>query len=159
MEVPIPNFYFMGVQFVHLLALALWVGGIVMAGMVAAPVIFSRVPSRKLAGEVFGEIFRRFERVILVCIVALVATGIIKYVTWENLTPWNLTRYIAIGIMSACGLYSSLAVSPRLRALQTEIADGKGTPDQEALFDRLHRVSFQCMIVSLICGLIAILLA
>jgi putative copper export protein len=158
-EFPVPNFYFMGVQFVHLLALALWVGGIVMAGMITAPVLFTRLPSRKLAGELFGEVIKRFERLILACIVALIVTAVIKYLTWENLTPWNLSRYIAIVIMSACGLYSAFGLSPRLRELQAQIARGSGSTEHEALFERLHRRSFLCLVISLICGLVVILLA
>lgn len=159
MEFPIPNFYFMGVQFVHLLALAIWVGGLIMAGLVAAPVLFTRLSSKKVAGEVFGEMMRRFERLVLFCIVLLVLTGIIKYLTWENLTPWNLTRYVAIGIMSIAGIYSAWAISPKLRALQEQIGEGKGSGEHEALFTRLHRKSFQCMQVILVCGLIVFLMA
>lgn len=162
MEVPIPNFYFMAVQFVHLLALTLWVGGLVMAGMITAPVLFSRLSSRKLAGEIFGEVVRRFERLILICIVALIGTGIVKYLTWENLTPWNSTRYAAIAVMSVCGIYSAWGLSPRLMALQRQIGEAPGASaatEKEAVFERLHRRSFQCMVISLVCGLIVLLLA
>ena len=42
--------------------LALWVGGTLLVVM-AAPVLFRRIPSRDLAGEIFGELLRRFEAV------------------------------------------------------------------------------------------------
>lgn len=115
MEVPIPNFYFMGIQFIHLLALSIWVGGIVGIGLIVAPTLFQRIKSRRTAGELMGEILRKFDLLSLFCIAALIITGIIKYWTWENLTPWNLTRYLAILIMSGGGLYSALVVSPKLR--------------------------------------------
>lgn len=115
MEVPIPNFYFMGIQFIHLMALSIWVGGIVGIGLIVAPTLFRRIKSRKAAGELMGEILRKFDIVSLFCIAALIITGIIKYWTWENLTPWNLTRYAAILVMSGGGLYSALVVSPKLR--------------------------------------------
>ena len=116
MEVPIPNFYFMVVQFIHLLALSVWVGGIVAIGLIVAPILFRRIKSRRTAGELMGEILRKFDILSLFCIAALIITGIIKYWTWENLTPWNLTRYLAILVMSGGGLYSALVVSPKLRS-------------------------------------------
>lgn len=115
MEVPIPNFYFMGIQFIHLLALSIWVGGIVAIGLIVAPTLFRRIKSRRTAGDLMGEILRKFDLLSLFCIAALIITGMIKYWTWENLTPWNLTRYLAILVMSGGGLYSALVVSPKLR--------------------------------------------
>src|SRR5579884_1229982 len=127
MEVPIPNFYIMIVQFIHLLALSIWVGGIVGIGLIVAPILFRRIKSRKTAGELMGEILRRFDIVSLYCIAALIITGIIKYSTWENLTPWNLIRYVAILIMSSGGLYSALVVSPKLRNWMAYQSTGKVT--------------------------------
>jgi|SRR5579863_1749057 len=159
MEFPIPNFYFMGIQFIHLLALALWVGGLVAVGMITAPVLFGSLPSRTLAGEVFGEVHHRLERLLLVCAAALVITGAIKYTTWENLTPWNLIRYGVIALMSISILGSAFLLSPRLRLLQSE-AVGKSTSAERALeFERLHRLSYRCMWFNLIGGLIVLLLA
>ncbi len=103
MEVPIPNFFFMGIQFIHLLALSIWVGGIVAIGMIVAPILFRRIKSRRTAGDLMGEILRKFDLLSLFCIAALIITGMIKYWTWENLTPWNLTRYLAILVMSGGG--------------------------------------------------------
>lgn len=159
MEVPIPNFYFMGVQFVHLLALSLWVGGLVVTATITAPVLFSVLPSRALAGQVFSEIHKKLERVLLASSAALVMTGVIKYRTWENLTPWNLGRYIAIGIMSVSILYSFTGLSPRLRALQVQEAGAAFSSEREAEFKRLHRLSYRCMWVNLIGGLVVLLLA
>lgn len=134
MEVPIPNFYFMGIQFIHLLALSIWVGGIVAIGLIVAPILFRRIKSRRAAGELMGEILRKFDLLSLFCIAALVITGIIKYWTWENLTPWNLTRYLAIVVMSAGGLYSALVVSPELRRWMASQSSAKvGAVAREAV--------------------------
>ncbi|MBI3804486.1 MAG: DUF4149 domain-containing protein [Nitrospirae bacterium] len=199
MEVPIPNFYFMGVQFIHLLALSIWVGGIVIIGMIVAPILFGRIKSRRTAGELMGEILRRFDLLTLGCMVALIITGIIKYFTWENLTPWNLTRYLAILIMSGAGLYSALVVTPKLRqwlslqsggnagakasaravplsretstrsslilassgsaAVQTAVEEVESVETAPPDFNRLHHTSVRLMMVSLICGVIALLMA
>jgi putative copper export protein len=188
MEVPIPNFYFMGIQFIHLLALSIWVGGIVAIGFIVAPTLFRRIKSRRTAGELMGEILRKFDLLSLFCIAALIITGMIKYWTWENLTPWNLTRYLAILVMSGGGLYSALVVSPKLRDWMTaqssakvaalsreaafrpsmalagsavvqsveEIETGEGSPPD---FNRLHHLSVRLMVINLICGVVALLMA
>jgi len=162
LEVPIPNFYFMGVQFIHLMALSIWVGGSVMVGAIVAPTLFRRIKSRRTAGELMGEILRKFDRVILFCAAALVATGIIKYVTWENLTPWNLIRYLAILIMTAGGLYSALVISPRLNEwLSSPGEKGAETAGEgpRSDFNQLHHASVRLMMLNLICGVIALLMA
>lgn len=176
MEVPIPNFYFMGVQFIHLLALSVWIGGIVSIGMIVAPTLFRNIKSRRTAGELMGEVLRKFDKITIFCIVGLIMTGVIKYWAWENLTPWNLTRYVAILIMSSCGLYSALVVSPKLHRWLTYQASGK---EKVALsgasvipirtsekidpamldFNQLHHVSVRLMMVNLVCGVVALLMA
>lgn len=164
MEVPIPNFYFMGVQFIHLLAISLWVGGIVMVGMIVAPTLFRKIKSRQAAGDLLGEILWKFDLLTLFCIGALVVTSAIKYWTWENLTPWNLTRYVAIALMSALGLYSALVVSPKLRgwmAFQASKKEGgaASAPASTIDFDRLHHTSVRLMKINLICGIVVLLMA
>jgi hypothetical protein len=175
-EVPIPNFYFMGVQFIHLMALSVWTGGIAIIGSIVAPTLFRKVKSRKTAGELMGEILRKFDRVSLFCAGALIITGIIKYWSWENLTPWNLTRYVAILIMTMGGLYSALVISPKLHEWLTspsggerggeisanpgssrpgEVRDQGSRPD----FNQLHHTSVRLMMINFVCGVIALLMA
>jgi hypothetical protein len=174
-EVPIPNFYFMGVQFIHLMALSVWTGGIVIIGSIVAPTLFRRVKSRKTAGELMGEILRKFDRVSLFCAGALILTGVIKYWSWENLTPWNLTRYVAILIMTIGGLYSALVISPKLHEWLTYPAGGEkggersvpSSPkpgearDQGSRpdFNQLHHTSVRLMVINFVCGVIALLMA
>jgi putative copper export protein len=171
MEVPIPNFYFMGIQFIHLFALATWVGGIVIIGAIVAPTLFKKIKPRSQAGELMGQILSKFDKVALCCSGALIGTGIIKFFTWENLTPWNATRYLAIMVMSGVCLYSVFVVSPRLRTLISQRqADGKpveneasGTrPESEmprSEFSKLHLNSVRLMMVNLVCGTVALLMA
>lgn len=171
MEVPIPNFYFMGIQFMHLFALAIWVGGIVIIGAIVAPTIFKKIEPRSQAGELMGQILSKFDKVTLGCSGALVGTGMIKFFTWENLTPWNATRYLAIFIMSGVCLYSVFVVSPRLRALlpqghsrdKTDENDSPGQMSEREVppteFSQLHLSSVRLMMVNLVCGTVALLMA
>ncbi|MFQ5456167.1 MAG: DUF4149 domain-containing protein [Nitrospirota bacterium] len=157
-----PNFYFMGVQFFHLMALAIWVGGMVIIMFIAAPAIFKRLESRTLAGEITGEILRKFDIIVFFCISALVITGIIKYLNWENPTPWIIMRYMAILVMSLSAIYSSGIISPKMRSLKSKISSFDTLPENNhnrIAFNQLHRISSICMFLNLICGIISILLA
>lgn len=171
MEVPIPNFYFMGIQFIHLLALTVWVGGIVIIGAIVAPTIFKKIEPRRKAGELMGQILSKFDKLALSCSGALISTGIIKFFTWESLTPWNATRYLAIVIMSGVCFYSVFVISPRLRArlphhpfgVQADKQDtaeqGPGTEAPDTDFSKLHLISVRLMKVNLVCGTVALLMA
>jgi len=171
MEVPIPNFYFMGIQFIHLLALAIWVGGIVIIGAIAAPTIFRKIEPRRRAGELMGQILAKFDKVALTCSGVLIVTGVIKFYTWENLTPWNTTRYLAILIMSGTCFYSVFIISPRLRVLialrqAEDKTDNQNTAKvrseleiRQKQFSALHKSSTRLMMVNLVCGTVALLMA
>ena len=171
MEVPIPNFYFMGIQFIHLFALAIWVGGIVIIGAIVAPTIFRKIEPRQQAGELMGRILSKFDKVALGCSGVLIVTGIIKFFTWENLTPWNATRYLAIMIMSGVCFYSVFVISPRLRVLISqrqsedktdENSTAEESPESEiprTEFSQLHLTSVRLMMVNLACGTLALLMA
>ena len=56
----------LALRFAALLALVVWVGGLIALGAVAAPAVFDVVAARQLpdgrllAGAIFGEILRRF---------------------------------------------------------------------------------------------------
>ncbi len=160
METPIPNFYFMGVQFVHLLALSIWVGGIVVIRSVVESSLFQGISSRQAAVLLMGEILKKFNRATLLCAVALLATGVIKFLNWENLTPWNSIRYLAILVMSLISVYVAFKLVPRMdqvHSRQNASLDVTklGLPN----LNRLNEVSDRLMMVNLICGVTALLMA
>lgn len=158
---PMPNFFYMINQFVHLTSLVVWVGGIIIIGSIVAPVIFMKVESREFAGEVVGDVLARFEKIVLVCIVCIFITSVIKYVTWENPTPWILGRYITITLMTVTFLYSSFYISPKMRNLKKQfsfdIPEGKNPLRKE--FGNLHGISVVCMFITGLMGLLTIFLS
>lgn len=170
MEMPIPNFLFMGVQFVHLLALAVWVGGIVILRTIIAPMLFQTLSSQEPIDFFLGEVFRKFNQATLFCAGALIVTGVIKFLSWENLTPWNTIRYFAIFVMSLVSLYTAYAVVPKIaqrgslassvRKTGPRACAGKELecPSSSNLKE-IYVLSDRLMMVSLICGLTALLMA
>ncbi|MFQ5560418.1 MAG: DUF4149 domain-containing protein [Nitrospinota bacterium] len=157
-----PNLTFMTVQFFHLTALALWVGGIVGIGIVAAPSIFKLSASRTLAGEIVGNILEKFGKLTLACMVVLAITSLIKYSLWETKNPWILTRYGVLLLMAAATIFSNFVVSPKMAAIKEKLGSFDTTQKEDPLrvsFNNYHKVSSSLMLLSLACGLLALFLA
>ncbi len=76
---------------VTVLALALWLGGLVTLGALVAPAVFGIVPAPTSA-DAMTVVFRRFDRVALVC-AALVALGeVLRANRAKSLTRLDLAR-------------------------------------------------------------------
>lgn len=141
----------MGVQFIHLLALSIWVGGIFILSAIVTPVLHQRIPSQHLASTLISDIFRKFDKVVVCCASALVITALIKFLKWENLTPWNLIRYMAIFIMCSVCLYSLTPISKTSRKSMASQAMPLATSPETD--------SPPLILVTLVCGVTAILMA
>lgn len=156
-----PNLGYMSVQFIHLLALSLWIGGSVAIGSLAAPTLFRLLPSHPAAGQVMAEILRKFDRVKDVCCVALVVTSMLKFVNWErNWNVWFAARYLAILVMILTAFVAGWVVAPSLRNLRLTAPSGSELPpDRAERFRRLHRASVLLMQVGLLFALVALVLS
>lgn len=162
METPVPNFYFMGVQFFHLLALVIWVGGMVVIRCIVVPILLHLSPSQQGRNLALREIFKRFYRITLVCAGVLVVTSVIKFLTWENLTPWNTMRYSAIFGMCWISLYVNSGILSRRAQSKTSIPTSlpeDTTQSESRDLNRLSARADRLMMGSLVCGVTAILMA
>jgi hypothetical protein len=137
-------------RYAYLLALVIWVGGLIALGGIAAPAIFGALTGahglagRETAGLVFGAVLRRFHAaaylsaaVMLVSLVAMAALG-----------PRPVRFALRLGIvvvMAALTLYSGLFVTPRVERLRREIGGPVAALAQSdprrVEFGRLHGVS------------------
>ncbi len=159
-----PNLTFLGLHFFHTMALALWVGGIVAIGVLVAPVAFSEAPSRAIAGRIVGRSLLRFDRVVMVCIVALILTSILLVRWYGRWSPWYAIEYACIALMTGSALFSMFVLTPRMRRLRpdeesphTDAPASKAMNTDKDEFHRLHRLSVLLMQFNLACGTIAIL--
>jgi uncharacterized membrane protein len=125
------------------LALALWVGGTLVA-VLAAPAIFRTVPSRDLAGAVFGEILRRFEAVKQVLSLILVLGVFVNLERGAGLSGRSVACSVSIFLAIATNVYLAMVVRPRLNYLRMKVGsfDAPAPEDPwKVRFDRLHRRS------------------
>ncbi len=156
-----PNVGYMAVQSVHLLALCLWIGGTLSLGMLAAPTIFRLSPSRAVAGQLMGEILRRFDRIKQACCLALAVTSVLKFITWErNWNVWFGTRYLAILVMISTALIGGWVIAPAMGRLRSSSTSGSDLhPPQAEQFRRLHGASVFLTRAGLLAALVALILS
>ena len=137
-------------RYLYVLALVLWVGGMVLAGAVVAPATFgvlggwNPAEGRVLAGQVFGEVLRRAH----LGAYAMAGVMLVALTLQRLLGPRPLDygiRVSLIGLMLALMLASGVLVSPRVTSMQHEVGGPiAALPDADPrrlAFNRLHGLS------------------
>ena len=133
---------------VELLAYALWLGGMVAIAL-TAPVVFQVVPSRDLAGRVFGGVLARLFPLIYLCAGLMLVAGAVQLARARRLTRVELARYGLVLAMLAIALYAGVAVLGEMRTIQASLPAPIETLPLEggprARFDSLHSLSERLM--------------
>jgi uncharacterized membrane protein len=127
-------------QFVVLLSLVLWIGGIIFFSAVVAPSVFGVLTpvegGRHLAGEIVNRSLGALHWIGLVCgVVFLLASSIIH-------KSFRVTQHLLVIGMLLLTAVSQFGITPRLAAIREEAPQlEQASPAQRAAFDRLHRLS------------------
>lgn len=165
-----------------MLALAVWLGGMIVLGAVVAPALFSTlgaldpVSGRLFAGEGFGAVLRRFHYVAY-------ASGAILLVTLSAMAllgprPRSFAiRTAIVAVMLAVAVYSGVLVLGEIDTIQQAIAASASgsTPHssdstiaathrlpsslaandpRRIRFDQLHVLSTRLMMFNIVAGLV-----
>jgi Ca2+/Na+ antiporter len=149
-------------RYLYVVALALWVGGLVAAGALVAPSVFGVLQAwnesqgRVLAGQVFGEVLLR-----LTWLSYLMGAVMFITLTLHRLLGARPLKYgVRVGIMAtmlvmmfAIGFY----IIPQVNAIQSAV-DGPvsalaATDARRMDFDRLHGLSNILFSITAIGGL------
>lgn len=155
----------LALRYLQILALAVWLGGIVALGAVAAPATFqvlqARDPAqgRTLAGAVFGDILRRFHPITYGCAGIVLLALFLRAVLGPRPIAFGIRAAIVV-VMLAVSLYSGIWLTQQIERLQAEIggpvnALPEGDP-RRAQFGRLHGLSTVLMTINL-AGVLALL--
>jgi hypothetical protein len=140
--------------------LAIWVGGTLVV-VLAAPVIFRKIASRDTAGEVFGEILRRFEAVKHVLSLALVVAVFVRLEQQREIAGRGVVEAIAIFAAIATNVYLAMVLRPRLNYFRMKVgsfdAAIPGDPWRPR-FDRLHKRSTRVLVLGWIAAAVALAL-
>lgn len=152
-------------RYVYVLALVVWLGGMVVLGAVIAPTTFQVLQAsapetgRALAGELFGTILARFHYVAYACGgVLLISLGALAV-----LGPRPRAFAVRLGLIAAMllvSVYSGVIVLDNIDSVQAEAGRlpsllPAGNP-LRVRFDQLHQLSTRLMLVN-IAGAIVLL--
>jgi protein-S-isoprenylcysteine O-methyltransferase Ste14 len=137
-----------------LLALGVFIGGIIALGALAAPVVFGIVPA-PFSADAMTIVFRRFDRVAIACvIIVLIAEAMLALRSSSRIAR---ARPILAIALAAFVLYVAFAVSPKIEALHHAGAIRGLGPDGLAL-DSIHSVAEALGKIELAIAVVLILL-
>jgi uncharacterized membrane protein len=120
-----------------LLALIVWIGGIIFFAFVLAPTLFGVLPTTKLAGDVVNATLTKLHWMGLISgVVFLISSLLYNWQKHVQLRPFALS-HIFVVLMLSFTMVSQFGNTPRMRELRSspslmESLDGR------AEFDRLH---------------------
>ena len=139
------------------LALVVWVGGIVFFAFVEAPTAFHALPSTELAGNVVGPSLTKLHWIGIVCGLVFLFSSI-AYNNLKHAQSRLLSGiHIFVFVMLVLTCVSQFAITPRMHELRAGPL-GLDTVAAHADFDRLHHWSERLEGGVLLCGLLAVVL-
>jgi uncharacterized membrane protein len=152
-------------RYVHLLALVIWLGGMIALGAIVAPSVFQvlqqRAPDvgRVLAGAVFGAVLVRFHYLAYACGAVVLVSLVVMAVLGPRPAQFAVRATLA-SVMLAAAIYSGVAVLGSVSRLQRDIGADvapSSLPADDARrvrFDQLHTLSTRLMMANIVGALV-----
>jgi uncharacterized membrane protein len=152
----------LALRYAALVALVVWVGGLLVLGGIAAPALFDTLAEaqagdgRALAGVAFGEMFRRFHLLSYACGAVIIGVLIARAVLGPR-PSWFAVRVGIAAVMLAASAYSGMVVSARIARTRAEIGVAPSslpeTDPRRIAFGRMHATSTILQLVPILGGL------
>lgn len=144
------------VQWIYLLGLALWVGGIVFFSFFTTPTVFIQLP-KEMASNLISALFPKYYLLGYFCGGAMALATLIESALMRQL-PW--IRLLVLALMIGCSVYAGQAIRPQVHDVKVQMKSvEEGTDIAKTLktrFDSLHRLSVVLNVVVLAGGLFLI---
>jgi hypothetical protein len=123
------------------LAIGLWIGGLVALGACAAPFVFQRTPA-PYSGDAMGAAFARFDSITLGCAVVLLGAEATR--TWASgkrgrTTVARVRRVLGV-VLAAAAAYVAMACTPQIQALHAAGVRRNDGP-QGVELERIHKTA------------------
>ena len=122
----------------ELTVLAVWGGGLVALGAIAAPTVFGIVPAPSSA-DAMTVVFRRFDRVAITCAAIALACEVAAVLKARVRTP-DLVRGAAAVLAAGLAIVEGAWLSPAIEALHRQGAI-RGLGDAGLALERTHRLA------------------
>jgi len=151
------------VQFLGLLAVALWVGAGTAIVFLVVPAAFEVASSREQAAALIGSIMQRLNRYALAAGSIALASALLELVGARGASRAVALKAALIAAMLGLCLYSRLVVAPDIQRVRTELGDvreaERADDPRRAELGRLHAFSGVLLIGQTLLGGFAIGLA
>ena len=151
------------IRYVALLALVVWLGGMILLGALVAPSTFRVLQTsdgeagRVLAGSLFGEILRLFHVLAYACGAIILACLLVMKFVGPPPRAFVLRAAIVV-VMLGIALYSGGPVSREIVRVQAQVTGPMNrladNDPRRMRFDRLHQTSTTLMTINMALGLV-----
>ena len=152
----------LALRYTGVVALTLWVGGLLALGAIGAPAIFDVLAARQvadgrmLAGAIFGETLRRFHLLAYACGAVVFLTLLMRGILGPRPSRFAIRLGVSVLMLGATA-YSGVILSGRITRMQADIGTApsslpEGDPRRVA-FGRLHATSTAVQLVPILGGL------
>lgn len=124
-----------------LLALIVWIGGIVFFAFVEAPTLFSVLPTTRLAGDVVSASLTKLHWMGLISGIVFLICSLLYNRQKQGETKFLVASHIFLALMLALTAISQFGITPKMRDLRAEMqaVTNFAVNDSRRLeFDRLH---------------------
>ena len=147
----------LALRYVYVLALVIWLGGMVILGALVAPTTFEvlqasdPVGGRVLAGDLFGSILARFHYVAYAAGGLVLASLLAMRLLGPRPAAFGVRATLVAGMLGVA-LYSGVIVLQSIDALQEEAGPVSGLAQQDprrVRFDELHLLSTRLMMLNM----------
>jgi uncharacterized membrane protein len=101
---------------VALLACALWLGGMIALGAIAAPTVFGIVPA-PYSADAMTVVFRRFDKLAMSCAAILALTEVVRARLSTELLRVDLVRGAAVLAAGLLAIAEGMFLAPRIEEL------------------------------------------
>jgi hypothetical protein len=156
----------LALRYAYLLALVIWLGGMVVAGLVVAPAAFgvlqawNPLEGRVLAGQVFGTVLGRLHLLSYAAGALMLVVLTIQRLLGPRPVAYGI-RAGLVAVMLGIMLYSGLLVLPEVARLQAGVSGPmnqlQADDARRVRFDALHARSTNLVGAAVIGGLILLL--
>jgi uncharacterized membrane protein len=155
----------LGLRYAYVLALVVWLGGMVILAAIVAPTVFQvlqardPVAGRILAGAVFGTALARFHYVAYACGTVIVVSLVAMAVLGPRPASFAVRTTLAM-VMLAVAVYSGVVVLASVNRLQRDIgmdvspSSLPATDERRVRFDQLHLLSTRLMMINMVGALV-----
>jgi hypothetical protein len=149
-------------RYAAIVAIALWVGGMIILGAVAAPSIFDILAARNIAdhrvvgGAIFGEVLRRFHLVTYGCAAILFLSLLLRAVLGPRPAYFGI-RFAIFTLMLTATLYTGLVLAKQIDRTRSQAGGAPSalapSDPRRITFNRLHQLSTVLQLIPVAGGL------